>query len=78
MDNLCRTNQLSFNDDKWHDIQYPPGFNKDNCIVMITDIGDDNKPTIYKINKLNSQFCAIGFKSNQYSYYLAKFTFIKF
>lgn len=55
------------NSDKWINIPYPSGYNKDNCYVSITYTGTAaNDMVVFKINENTGQFCYTEIKGSNF------------
>lgn len=55
------------NSEKWINIPYPSGYNKDNCYVSITYTGTAvNDMVVFKINENTGQFCYMEIKGSNF------------
>lgn len=76
--NLINTVKLTFSHEvnTWIPIPYPQGFTKDNCFIIIQDVGVDNTGGItFKVKSDQTSFCAISV--NEYRSFAPLIIFIK-
>ena len=78
LNNLINTVKLTFSHEvnTWIPISYPQGFTKDNCFIIIQDVGVDNTGGItFKVKSDQTSFCAISV--NEYRSFAPLIIFIK-